>query len=84
MAQSLALARARISTPDGAVRYDSAQVNVRQGTMSVSGRGFRATEPGVTSIEQTSPSVWSVGFESGEVLVVERVARRCGSCGGRR
>lgn len=84
MAQSLALARAKISNGDGSVRWPEVQVNVRLGTMNVSGRGVRATEPGVTSIEQTSQGVWTVGFESGETLTVERVARRCGSCGGRR
>lgn len=81
MAQNLALARARVSR-DGAVVHDAVQVTVRAGLMRIIGGGFRGDLEGVTSLVQTSPSVWEATFESGDVLVVERVARTC--CGGKR
>lgn len=84
MSQSISLARARITAADGKVRYDRAQCTVRRGTMHVSAAGMRAVEPGVTSVELVREGTWSVGFDSGETLTVERIARKCGSCGGRR
>lgn len=83
MAQNLALARARISR-DGVLVHDGVQVVVRAGTMRITGGGHRGDLEGVEQLVQTSPSVWEATFEGGDVLVVERDAKRCGSCSGRR
>jgi hypothetical protein len=83
MAASIALARAKI-TRAGAVVHDRVQVTVRAGTMRIVGGGHRGDVEGVTSLVQSSPSVWEATFEDGDVLTIERQAKRCGSCAGRR
>lgn len=84
MSTGIALAQAKVTGPDGAVRYEGVQVMVRGGQMRISGKGIRTTEPDVTAVEQVRPSVWSVTFGDGTVLGVERLVRRCGTCGGSR
>lgn len=84
MAAGLALARAKVTTADGTVRYANTQISVRRGVMRTAVAGVRSSEPGVTDVEQVSPSVWVVSFEGGEALTVERIARKCGTCAGKR